>query len=94
MPNAVDGVAEDQVLQTAVAVRSHDDKVGLKLAREFDDLVLGTLPVNYGKLGGEALVRQRGHNPVEILFARLHFGVRGDGAEQPAGGAFFDVQQV
>src|SRR5271165_883667 len=49
--DAVNGVAENQVLQPAVAVRAHYNQVGMDLARGAHDFIFRIASVRDGQLG-------------------------------------------
>jgi len=42
MAHGIDGIAQDQVFQTAVAVRPHDHEIGIHLLGVAHDFAVGT----------------------------------------------------
>ncbi len=74
VPDGVDGVAEDQILETAVSVGSHDDQIGMHFAGVVYDFLsrIGAMPD--GDFDLDFHLAQRFDEAVEIFAAGFHFG--------------------
>ena len=55
VPHRINGVAEDQILQPAMAVRAHHHQIGMNLASQPHDRILGAAAVGDGELGLKAI---------------------------------------
>src|ERR1051326_6914601 len=93
MSHAVDGGTKNEVFESGVTVRSHDDEVGLKFACGADDLGSRISAGDDADFGLEAVALQGGTDSLKIFLARLDFGGRGERAKELARRVLFDVKQ-
>ena len=67
MPDGVDGGAEYQIFDAAMAVRGHHQKVGLHFFDNCCNLLGGSLPMTNEYLNAHILIVQDVHDAREIL---------------------------
>src|SRR5579862_8045666 len=89
----VNGIAEDQIFKTAVAVSAHDDQIGGNLAGIPGDFAAGSSAVANGGFHVYLPLAQRLDEFIQIAAPGFHLRRGGVLAEDLAGDAFLDVKQ-